>query len=218
MTILEAIKKALTVDGVKEALGEDAVKLLEAFKPQGGDAAALKADLQEAKATNARILEEKKKAAARVDELTAEIEELKAGGLSDLEKIQRDLEKERKAREAAEAKAAESEKEKSSLARTHALTAIGRKVKFLDAVPAEMAARELAIAFKDVEDLADEDTVAAVLESFKESHKGLILAEGTAQGAGTGAGSGDGTGGGGPKSPEKQTDAERLKHLTGRNK
>lgn len=218
MELAEILKKVLKVDGVADALGEDGVKLLEDFEPDGGsmeEIDKLKKELKEAKGKAAGILDEKKKAQAKADELATRIEALENKGLTDVEKIQRELEREKVARETAERKLGEVTKEFETTRRGYSLKTIGSQISWLDSVPAYL--RDLAIekAFAEIQDLADEKAINETLEAFKETHKELIQASSAASGTG-GRPSGQGEAGSHAKDPAKMTDAERAKQLTGR--
>lgn len=218
--IVKLLKVVLGVEGVSKALGEDGVKLLSEFKPEESNAdavATLEKKVADAEGKAAGILEEKKKAQARADEVQAKLDELESKDLGDVEKLQKQLEKETAAKEIAEANASKTAKEFAATQRKNALHTIGSEVKWLDSVPTSMRTSAVEQAFVDVEDLSDKPAVKGVLESFVEGHKGLIQANSGVGGAGGagGAGGGGGGGGGSDKPVGEQSHEERKAALTG---
>ena len=203
MAIKDILKKLEGVDGI-EASDIEELKALD--KPSDDKS------LKDAKATSARILEEKKKLQEKAAELEAELEAVKSGGLSEVEKAQKELEKFKKASEKSEAELAQVKVELASKSRAYQLEKIGSKIAFVDTVPSDMREYAISNAFKDVEDLDDEATVDKVLGDFRETHKGVLASETAARGSGS-------VGGlqvdarGQAKSPDKMTDSERKKHL-----
>jgi len=203
MAIKDILKKLEGVDGI-EASDIEELKALD--KPSDDKS------LKDAKATSARILEEKKKLQEKAAELEAELEAVKSGGLSEVEKAQKELEKFKKVSEKTEAELAQVKAELAGKSRAYKLERIGSKIAFVDTVPSDMREYAISNAFKDIEDLDDEATVDKVLGDFRETHKGVLASETAARGSGS-------IGGlqienrGQVKSPEKMSDSERKKHL-----
>lgn len=219
MSVKQSIAKLVKLDGAEDAVGKDAIAELLALQESGNaEMETVKKELKEEKAKAARILNEKKSTQAKLDELTAEVEEMKSSGLSDSEKLQQQMEKLQKAREKAEAEKTTLAEQLVGTKRAHALGRIGSKIRFMDNVPDYMKEAAIDRAFKDVKDLDDDDTVKAVLDSFQEEHKGLIASDSHASGTGgAGGGGADGTGGGTTTDPSKMSIQERAKQLTGHN-
>jgi len=203
MAIKDILKKLEGVDGI-EASDIEELKALD--KPSDDKS------LKDAKATAARILEEKKKLQEKAAELEAELEAVKSGGLSEVEKAQKELEKFKKASEKTEAELAQVKAELAGKSRAFKLEKIGSKLSFVDTVPSDMREYAISNAFKDIEDLDDEATVEKVLGDFRETHKGVLASETAARGSGS-VGGLQNENRGQAKSPEKMSDSERKKHL-----
>lgn len=169
--------------------------------------------VRDAKATAARILEEKKKLQEKTAELEAELEATKTGGLSEVEKAQKELAKAQKAQEALLAELNQTKVESAKAARAYKLEKIGSKISFIDSIPADMRGYAITSAFQEVEDLDDEGVVESVLSSFRETHKGVLASETTARGSGSTGGLQNDVNRGAAKSPEKMTDSERKTYM-----
>lgn len=203
MAIKDILKKLEGVDGI-EASDIEELKALD--KPSDDKS------LKDAKATAARILEEKKKLQEKAAELEAELEAVKSGGLSEVEKAQKELDKFKKASEKTEAELAQVKAELAGKSRAYKLERIGSKLSFVDTVPSDMREYAVSNAFKDIEDLDDEAAIEKVLGDFRETHKGVLASETAARGSGS-VGGMQSENRGQAKSPEKMTDSERQKHL-----
>lgn len=203
MAIKDILKKLEGVDGI-EASDIEELKVLD--KPSDDKS------LKDAKATAARILEEKKKLQEKAAELEAELEAVKSGGLSEVEKAQKELDKFKKASEKTEAELAQVKAELAGKSRAYKLERIGSKLSFVDTVPSDMREYAVSNAFKDIEDLDDEAAIEKVLGDFRETHKGVLASETAARGSGS-VGGMQSENRGQAKSPEKMTDSERQKHL-----
>lgn len=203
MAIKDILKKLEGVDGI-EASDIEELKALD--KPSD------EKSLKDAKATAARILEEKKKLQEKAAELEAELEAVKSGGLSEVEKAQKELDKFKKASEKTEAELAQVKAELAGKSRAYKLERIGSKLSFVDTVPSDMREYAVSNAFKDIEDLDDEAAIEKVLGDFRETHKGVLASETAARGSGS-VGGMQSENRGQAKSPEKMTDSERQKHL-----
>ena len=205
MSVKDILTKLKDVDGIDEDILKE-LKELDKPKEDKG----LEKELKEAKAAQARILEEKKKAAEKAAELEAQIEDLKSGGLSEVEKAQKELEKAQKAKEKLEADLAGLKADSEKRERNYKLDKISSKIKFLDTVPEDMRNYAVSNAFKDVEDLDDNDAVNDIIEGFKESHKGVLATESAARGSGSSENEKITVS---TKSPDKMSVDERAKHL-----
>lgn len=92
MSVKQSIAKLVKLDGAEDAVGKDAIAELLALQESGNaEMETVKKELKEEKAKAARILNEKKSTQAKLDELTAEVEEMKSSGLSDSEKLQQQM-------------------------------------------------------------------------------------------------------------------------------
>ena len=206
MAIKDILKKLEGVDGI-EASDIEELKVLDKPSDEKNDKS-----LKDAKATAARILEEKKKLQEKAAELEAELEAVKSGGLSEVEKAQKELDKFKKASEKTEAELAQVKAELAGKSRAYKLERIGSKLSFVDTVPSDMREYAVSNAFKDIEDLDDEAAIEKVLGDFRETHKGVLASETAARGSGS-VGGMQSENRGQAKSPEKMTDSERQKHL-----
>lgn len=204
MAISDILKKLEGIDGIEAG---DIEELKSLSKPPDDKA------VRDAKATAARILEEKKKLQERAAELEAELEATKTGGLSEVEKAQKELAKAQKAQEALLAELNQTKAESAKAARAYKLEKIGSKISFIDSIPSDMRNYAITSAFNDVEDLDDEGAVESVLSAFRETHKGVLASETAARGSGSTGGLQSDINRGSVKSPEKMSDSERKKHL-----
>lgn len=173
-------------------------------------------ELKEAKATAKRILAEKKALQTKLSDYESQIEEVKNADLTELEKLQKTVEKMNKSQEALQKQYEESQKSLSDTKRSYGLERIAKKAQFVDGVPAYM--RDLAIkeAFKDIEDLDDEDIVNDTFKSFTEVNKGILVAENDVSGTGSHGNGVNKTNGTRSKDPERQSKQERLAAIKGK--
>ena len=183
MSVKDIIEKLKAMDGIDEALIEE-LKGLDK-KPETDGNKKLEKELKDAKAAQARILEEKKKLAEKTSELETTIEDLKSGGLSEVEKTQKELDKIVKIKEKLESELNEVKAKSATTERNYKLDKISSKIKFVDSIPEDMRVYAIQNAFKDVENLDDEDSVKNVITEFTESHKGILASDSTARGDGS---------------------------------
>jgi hypothetical protein len=148
---------------------------------------------------------------AKIAEISQELEQAKAGG-SETEKLKRELEKTAKKAAELEAKAIAKDSEIRNLVRKHALSGIRGRVQIVDGVNPAFVDLALESAFKDIEDLSDEDGVAKALDQFKAENPRLIAAGGAGTGTPAKGASGQ-VGANGAKTPDKMTAQEREKEL-----
>ena len=167
-------------------------------------------ELKEAKAAQARILEEKKKVLEKNQALELAMEDLKNADLSETEKSSKALEKLQAEKEKLESDLGEITKLSATNQREYRLDKISSKLKFLDSVPSDMRDYAVRQAFQDVEDLNDKESVKSTLERFVESHKGVLASDTTATGSGSTA-SNSQVSNLSNKSPDKMTIDERAK-------
>jgi len=209
-----SVESILKKIGEAEGMGEEDVKeLQEALKKvtKTDDSKGIK-ELREAKAAQSRILEEKKKVQEKYAELEIAMDELKNGGLSEVEKSQKEIDKLNASRETLESQLEELKVTSALTDRNYKLEKISSKLKFLDSVPEDMRSYAIKTAFESVEDLSDTEAVTNVLESFTESHKGVLASETAARGSGS-VGDNSRTSDLSTKSPDKMTIEERAKHI-----
>lgn len=212
MSIKEILKKIEGVEGIEESDIEE-LKGLDKPKTETKDKDKVEKDLKEAKAAQARILEEKKALQAKTAELESQIEDLKSGGLSEVEKTQKELDKSKKAQEKMEAEMADLKKTSAAKERAYKIDRISSQLSFIDTVPSDMRDFAVTSAFKEVEDLDDTDAVTKILDEFKESHKGVLASNTTARGSGSTGSSKDVNVSKNTKDAEKMSDTERAKHI-----
>jgi len=209
MTHEELIAKLTGSDAAK-ALGEDVLGAITSTLTKAGE---VEKKLKDAEAKAGRILSEKKEALDKLTTLEADVETLKTSGLSEAEKIKAEYSKVLKRAEAAEANFAAVNAEFGKAKRTVALDRIAAQVKFIPAVTPDAGRILLESSLAAVANLDDQESVATVLNSFKEGYKSLIAADSQAAGGGTGRPGG----GAGSQAPgvdiEKMTPAEREKDL-----
>ena len=213
MAIKDTLAKLMNIEGIEEADINEITEMIEkSTKTTDGSKTA--AELKEAKAVAARILEEKKKLAEKNSELEKALEEMRSGDLSEIEKAQKEVAMLVKAKEKLEASLEDISKKSALTERNYKLEKISGKLKFLDSVPEDMKNYAIQNAFSGVEDLDDQDSISKVLEAFSESHKGVLASDTAARGSGSVGQStvADKS----SKSPDKMTDSERANHL--RNK
>ena len=209
MSVKDLLKKMQGMEGIDEKdIEELEAELEKASKKVDGSKSV--AELKEAKAAQARILEEKKKLAEKNAELEAAIEEMKSGDLSEVEKSQKEMEKLLKTKEKLEASLEEMKQKATMTERNYKLEKLSSKIKFIDSVPEDMKNYAVQNAFKDVEDLDDSDMVTKIIENFQETHKGVLASENAARGSGSGPSRQVESS---AKSPDKMSVDERAKYL-----
>lgn len=162
-------------------LSKEELEELQKIRPEGSSkddsVEALTRKQKEADAKAARILDEKKKIKAQNEELLAKIEQLESTGLSEIEKVQKELEKANRAREKYEKELNDVQAAHKATIRTQHLDTIKSKIKFLDNIPDDMRKLSIENAFKGVEDLSDEASVNETLKSYREANKGILQAD-----------------------------------------
>lgn len=183
---------------------QDAIKKLEEAGVDAGVIAALTADdgtadrlaalearLEAESGKAAGILEGKKKAQQKAEELQAKLEEIEGKDLGEVEKLQRELERRDSLVESLKAESEKIKGEWSAEKRSAQLSKIGSNLKWLESVPEKI--RELTIQndFADIEDLGNEVLVKDRLSSLTESYAGLLASDAP---SGAGSRSGNGTG------------------------
>jgi len=212
MSIETLLKKLaeLKIEGIEESD-------IEAIKGIGKTTvpSEIERQLKDSKAAQSRILEEKKKLAEKLAEQEAAMEEMKSGGLTEIQKAQKELEKTLKLKEKLEAELNEAKTKMIATERSYQLEKIGSRIKFLDTIPSDIRSYAVTSAFKEVEDLNDTDSIDKVLESFTESHKGILASDTEVRGSGSG-GSGKVVSHSSGKSPDKMSDSERAKSVLGK--
>jgi len=203
MSIEDVLKKIAGIEGI-DVKDIDELKALveEGKKPKDEKA------LKDQKAATSRILEEKKKLAEKLAEQEAEIETLKTGGLTEIEKTKKEMEKLVKAREKLEAELNEAKTKSAQVERNYQLEKISGKIKFLEVIPSDMRSYAINTAFKDIQDLTQDAEVDKVLGTFKETHKGILASDTEVRGSGS---NGSNMQSSSNKSPEDQTPQERAK-------
>jgi len=179
MSIEEVLSKISKVEGIS-AEDIEALKGL-AKKPDESDK---EREIKEAKATASRILAEKKALQEKITGYEEQLEQIKSGGLSEQEKLKKELEKLSKVKETMEKELNETKANHLKVQRDYKLEKIGGKVKFLDTIPEELRKYSISSAFKDVEDLEDEKEVEKVLGTFTDAYKGIIASDSAARGTG----------------------------------
>ena len=208
MSIESILKKLEGMDGFEES---DIEELKALGKPKDKDGK-VERDLKEAKAAQARILEEKKALQAKAAELESTLEELKTGGLTEVERAQKELDKNTKAYEKLQAEMLALQAASAAKDRSHRIDQISSSLTFIDTVPKDMRTYAVANAFKDVEDLDDPTQVDNVLENFRESHKGVLASDTAARGSGSIPRNQE-PASNNTKSADKMSPSERAKHI-----
>ena len=146
-----------------------------------------------------------------VNDLQGKLEERSQSGLSEVEKMKKDLEKAQKAKSDADAQLEKMKTENANLARNHRVDAIFSELPFIDGVDKKDMRTLFGSAVGET-DLDSEDAVKDLVTQFKTRNKALISAN-----VSGGAGTGNEPGGVTPtvqQDPMKQSDAERQKHLS----
>jgi len=181
MSIEDVLSKLGSVEGINPADLEELTKLVKNPVNTNDDK---EREIKEAKAAQSRILQEKKALQSKVQEYEEQLEAIKTGGLSEQEKLKKDMEKLIKTKEAMEKELNDSKASLLKLDRNYKLEKIGSKIKFLDSIPEDLRKYSIESAFKDVEDLDDTSAVDSVLQKYTESYKGIIATESAARGTG----------------------------------
>ena len=174
---------------------------------------ALTAQVEASEGKASGILADKKKAQKQAEELQAKLDELEGKGLGEVDKLKRDLEREKSRVESLI-------KEKDSLEsnwktdkRNSKLSEIGSGLKWLDSVPEKTRKLIIENEFADLEDLGNEVLVKDRLKTVSESYNGLLAAD-VAGGAGSKPTNNKGSSGqsGGIEKVLQMSDADILKN------
>ncbi len=182
MSIEEVLSKLSTVEGISP---EDISSLKELItKKDSPNASNSEREIKEAKAAQSRILEEKKALQQKVREYEEQLESIKTGGLTEQEKLKKEMEKLLKTKETIEKELNESKNTMVKLQRDYKLEKIRGKIKYLDTIPEDLRKYSVENAFKEVENLDDEKEVESVLKSYTDAYKGIIASDSTARGSG----------------------------------
>lgn len=197
--------KALLAKLLKgEALTDEEKSTLAAHDPDTVAAAARKKAEAEAKAAA-------DKAAEMEAKLTELQEKIDNAGKTEAEKAKVEQAKIAKKLADYEAKVETLAKEKAEIVRGHKLEKITGNLKFVDGVDKDLIGEVLKAklgTLKD-EELDDAKAVEPVLKAFRESNKALLIDE-SGHGSGQKRDGSNPAGGSGAKTPEQQSDAERL--------
>jgi len=177
MALKDIVAKLASMDGVKQLLSEEELAELTnaETKPSDNDEWMKKAKDNEAKA--ARILAEKKATQEKYEELANKLEEIQSADMSDMEKLQKEVEKAQSNREKLEAELNETKQAYKNTTRKYELERIGGKINFLDTIPNDLREMSIEAAFKGVEDFTDEAAVNEALKGYVDSHKGIIASD-----------------------------------------
>jgi len=207
MSLEDVLLKLGSVEGIEAG---DMEALTNLIKNPKGDGSDKERELKEAKAAQSRILQEKKALQQKTQEYEEQLEALKSGSLTEVEKTKKELDKIAKAKESLEKELLDTKSSYMKMQRDYKLERIGSKVKFLDTIPEDIQKFSISNAFNKVEDLDDEGEVSKVLASFTESYKGIIASESAARGSGDKGSSNTNTN---VKSVDKMSVEERAAHL-----
>jgi DNA repair exonuclease SbcCD ATPase subunit len=184
--IVELIGKLL--EGGKDGLSAEELAELTSFKPTSPEG--LQGKLNEAQGTVARLLEEKKQAKSRLENLEQEMTTLKQDGMSDVDKLQAQLDEMKTSLEKVTADLTNEQSAHSATRRGYQLESLHSGMTFNRDVITPEASRILVEAhLSGLDDLNDADKVAESLKAFQESNKTLFAAQGNG-GAGTKSGDG----------------------------
>lgn len=164
--------------------------------------------LREQKAATARILDEKKKLQEKATELEEQMEAVKTGGLSEVEKSKKELEKYIKAKEKLEAELNDMKAKSLQQERGYRLDKIGSRIKFLDTIPEDLRSYAISKAFAECQDLSQESEVEKILGKFKESNKGILASDVDVRGSGSTSSVTSVKG-----NAENMNDTDRAKHV-----
>ena len=207
MAIEEIITKLQGIEGLN--LTEEEIKEIQGVTTQtAGDtdaAAALGAE----KAAKARILEEKKKALLRAAELETQLEDLKTKDMSEVERLQAEIEKVKASNQTAEEAKLALQKEYDTTVRLYHLEKVGGSIRFLDTIPKDLQRIAVEKAFNEV-DLTDEEAVKVARDTFSTEYSSILAATDAATGTGSTTGTGKLSG---TKTPDQMTVDERAKYL-----
>jgi len=185
MAIQDIVGKLAKMDGVDKILSaEELAELGKVTEATGNSDWERKAKEADAKA--ARILAEKKTAQQKLEELSAKLEEIQNSGLNSTQKLELDLKKAMDSITKKETELNEIKASYKNTTRNYHLEKIQNKIGFLDAIPDDLKKLSIEAAFRDVEDLSDEESVSNVLKAYNEKNKG-ILASSKVSGSGNNA-------------------------------
>lgn len=202
-----SIKAILAKIAKGESLTDEEKSILNSFDPDTVAAAARKKAEAEAKAAA-------DKAAEMEAKLTELQEKIDNAGKTEAEKAKVEQAKIAKKLADYETQVATLAREKGDIVRGHKLASIAGKMKFVDGVDRDLITGMLKAklgTLKD-EELDDDKAVEPVLKAFRESNKALLIDD-SGHGSGQKRDGSNPAGGAGAKSPEQQSDAERLAHL-----
>lgn len=190
-----------------EALTDEEKSNLSGFDPDTVAAAARKKAEAEAKAAADKVSELEAK-------LTEQQEKIDNAGKTEAEKAKVEQAKIAKKLAEYEARVETLAREKGEIVRGYKLAGIAGNLKFVDGVDRDLITGMLKAKFANLKDeqLDDEKEVEAVLKGFRDSNKALLVDD-SGHGSGQKRDGSNPAGGAGAKSPEQQSDAERLAHL-----
>ena len=203
---MDEILKALIAAGMAEDVAKPLAETIAGLKGSGMTDEEKK-ELTEAKATAARILEEKKALQAKQDEADKVAEEAKRENMSTVEKMGSDLKLMGEQLATSQGQFEQAQKDLESTRKSAQVDALVSRFRFRADLPDGMGRRELESHTAGI-DLSDKAAVDASLTSFSETHKGLIAVE-VPGGSGGGQGDGDGN----PGSAKETSIADRTKEL-----
>lgn len=190
---MDEILKALIEAGMAEDVAKALAKTIAGLKGSGMTDEEKK-ELSEAKATAARILDEKKTLQAKQDEADKAAEDAKRENMSTVEKMGSDLKIMGEQLATSEANFGQAQKDLESTRKSAQMDGLVSRFRFRADLPDGMGRRELEAHTSSI-DLSDRAAVDASLTSFAETHKGLIAVD-VPSGSGGSQGDGDGDLGG----------------------
>jgi len=179
-TLDDVIGKLKAVEGLE--LSDEEINLIQGVK-KTEDTKSLQA-LTEAKATSARILEEKKLAVAKQKKLEEELEALKNKDLSESEKIAKDMEKLANENLKAKEEYNALQNTLSQTVKQYNLEKIGNSISFMDNIPKELQSIAIEKIFGEV-DVSDADAMKNATEAFTTQYASILASSDTAKGTGS---------------------------------
>lgn len=196
MTLKELLKNA----EVLKILGDDGVTLLNTLQTESTANAVTMRELQ---GRVGGITEQKKKAQADLAAVTAQLEQLSQGNLSEVEQLKADLAKQQSATKALNDSLLAQQTQLAAEQRQAKIASITKSVNFLDGIPDSVQQQTVSMAFDGIEDLTDNTATGAIIATLRETHAGMIKAVGAPAGSGGhGNNGGSGTDLGGITIPE----------------
>lgn len=158
-----------------EELTDEEKSALQSFELPAPEAGTKQLD--EAKAAQGRILEEKKTLQARNDELTKKLADIQDADLTESEKLNKSLEASNARIEALTQELESAKTATNSMERTHAVDRIHSGIPWhREVINADHSRALLDNALRDI-DLSDETAVSNAMASFNETIKGLTSAK-----------------------------------------